>query len=719
MSNVENLKRIRSTAKARLTKYGNNLRKYINDKNSLEIVDALYSDFVCAWKNLEDKHDAYVSICDDNESSANEEWFDDVQKCFNDIRLMYMEYKKTVEVQTQILQALQFRDICDVDSNELFDDLERSVTHKFQNETVLRERDYLLKMFDDIESSRKQLCLIKGQDDNKSLFMWYAKIFNKFERVNKTVDDYVRSGRSEKGMEKGTAMRMTKIPLPTFDGNIRSYTRFIKDFKDMVLPNVKPTEAPFTLRQCLSNRIRAELSFCDDDVTDILSRLDEKYANPGKFVDCIITEIQQCRKLDDDDSKKFISFIDIIDRGCRDLKKLNLEQEVCNSHVLAIIEGKLPRDIQIEWYRMIHKQKIDMKDIERAALEYGMSELRSNSERKYGGVHNIEKVGEKETCFIHANSNHKISECRSYLGMRISERYDLLKNNSASFCCLMPNHRSGQCIRGKECGDGCKKYHHRSLHSDEYDGSTHTLIGDWPNEHEETVILPIMKVRTHGDDNINISWDTAANLSLITKNKAKSMNLNGKPVKLSVILAGGEKKVIESERYFVPIVNLNGQVKHVSAFGIERITNSISEIDTECIMNIFPGVPFGRIARPCGEVELLVGYDYAGWHPTKELCHKHLLLLSNQFGKCFGGNHPRLKESTQKYVNNVSVVNFVYKNGMSSDFFSMESMGVSCVPKCGNCMCRKCPIGGKSFTLKRRGNCTKSKAGYLFIQTVG
>ena len=293
--------------------------------------------------------------------------------------------------------------------------------------------------------------------------------------------------------------------------------------------------------------------------------------------------------------------------------------------------------------------------------------------------------------------------------------YDLLKNSSACFYCLMPNHRSDQCIRKKECGDGCKKYHHCSLHSDEYAGSSHTLIGDWPNEHEKTVILPIMKVQTHWVNNINILWDTAANLSLITKNKAKSMNLNGKPVKLSIILAGGEKKVIESERYFVPIVNLNGQVKHVSAFGIERIINSISEIDTECIMNIFPGVPFGQIARPCGEVELLVGYDYAGWHPTKELCHKHLL-LSNQFGKCFGGNHPRLKESTHKYVSNVSVVNFAYKYGMSTDFFSM---GVSCEPKCGNCMCRKCPIGGKSFTLKRRGNYTKSKAGYPFIQIVG
>ena len=202
-------------------------------------MDALYSDFVCAWKNLADKHDAYVSICGDNENSVTEEWFDEVQRCFNDIRFMYMKYKKTVEVQTQFFKALQFRDICKGNFNELFNDLEKSVAHKFQNETVLREQDLLLKMFDDIQSSHKQLCLIKGQDDNKSLSMWHMKIFNTFEHINKNVDDYLRLRRSKKGLEKGTVMRMAKIPLPTFDGNIRSYPHFIKDFKGMVLPNVK------------------------------------------------------------------------------------------------------------------------------------------------------------------------------------------------------------------------------------------------------------------------------------------------------------------------------------------------------------------------------------------------------------------------------------------------------------------------------------------------
>ena len=121
-----------------------------------------------------------------------------------------------------------------------------------------------------------------------------------------------------------------------------------------------------------------------------------------------------------------------------------------------------------------------------------------------------------------------------------------------------------------------------------------------------------------------------------------------------------------------------------------------------------------QIARPSGEVELLVGYDYAGRHPIKELCHEHLLLLNNQFGKCFMGNHPSVKECTQKYANNVLVVNYMYKYGISSDFFSIESMGVSYEPKCGNCLCRKCSVGGKSFTLKEEKEFYQIESGLSF-----
>ena len=74
----------------------------------------------------------------------------------------------------------------------------------------------------------------------------------------------------------------------------------------MVLPNVKPAEASFTLRRCLSESIRTELSFYDDHIDDILSRLDEKYADPAKLLDCIVSEIQRFKRLNEGDSRKFI-----------------------------------------------------------------------------------------------------------------------------------------------------------------------------------------------------------------------------------------------------------------------------------------------------------------------------------------------------------------------------------------------------------------------------
>ena len=146
----------------------------------------------------------------------------------------------------------------------------------------------------------------------------------------------------------------------------------------MPLPNLSSEEAAFTLRQCLSENVQNELADCDDDLDEMISRLDEKFANPAKLVDSIISEVQKFRRIDVDDNKRIISIVDLIDRGYRDLRKLNVEREMCNSHVLGIIEGKLPKNLQSGWYRTIYKKKmaINKKNpellkfvkIERAAL---------------------------------------------------------------------------------------------------------------------------------------------------------------------------------------------------------------------------------------------------------------------------------------------------------------------------------------------------------------
>ena len=310
---------------------------------------------------------------------------------------------------------------------------------------MLWEFNLVSKSFEGIQSAHHKLSVVKETDDDKSLASWNAKFHTNFRRLNTMVDNYLSA--EYKKVSSCAKFVMEKMPLPKFYGNVRNYLRFIKDFTTLVLPNLSSEEAAFTLQQCLSGNVQNELAACDHDLDEMISRLDEKFVNPAKLVDSIISEVQKFRRIDVDDNKRIISFVDLIDRGYRDLRKLKVEREMCNSHVLGIIEGKLPKNLQSDWYRTIYKKKIEINKkipelleflkIECAALEYGMSELRINHERKQACVAGCEQIDDSNMgCLIHNNEYHKTCECRAYLAMSIPEKYELLKSKFACFCCL-------------------------------------------------------------------------------------------------------------------------------------------------------------------------------------------------------------------------------------------------------------------------------------------
>ena len=104
------------------------------------------------------------------------------------------------------------------------------------------------------------------------------------------------------------------------------------------------------------------------------------------------------------------------------------------------------------------------------------------------------------------------------------------------------------------------------------------------------------------------------------------------------------------------------------------------------------------IQRPTGEIDVLVGYEYAGFHAVREQSVGHLIILNNQFVKCLSGTHQMLKEKTQKLVQHI-VIHHI-EHAKLEDFYSTEVMGAQCYQKCGSCKRGSCPIGGKNYTLK-------------------
>ena len=158
---------------------------------------------------------------------------------------------------------------------------------------------------------------------------------------------------------------------------------------------------------------------------------------------------------------------------------------------------------------------------------------------------------------------------------------------------------------------------------------------------------------------------------------------------------GGVETCVESYQYTISLLDERGTSYSVKAYGIEKITNDITSVGVESIAHLFKDVSTFDLQRPAGSVDLLIGLEYAAWHPRRVQSSGHLLLLKNQFGICIGGSHELLSENARKNILQVSV------NVISIDkFFSLESWGTQCSPQCGKCGCGKCPIGGKNYTTK-------------------
>ena len=179
-------------------------------------------------------------------------------------------------------------------------------------------------------------------------------------------------------------------------------------------------EAAFTFRQCLGKEVEAILGSGDFDVDQTIKRLDGKFVDPSKMVDSIIGEIQRYREIGNDDNKRLIEFVNIRERAYYDLRTLTMEKEINNCNVVSMIELKLPKNLALNWYRVIHStgSKVDKtKKLphyleflinERNALEYGMAELRVTSERRYNAIHYTEK--HRPTCLIHDSISHNTAQ---------------------------------------------------------------------------------------------------------------------------------------------------------------------------------------------------------------------------------------------------------------------------------------------------------------------
>ena len=722
---ANNVKQKRSHAKGRFTRTCNLLEKALDDgpkEADEEDISMYFSDVEKAWSVVEERHEDYVITLNEGEDTdPEEEWLVQIQSRYHKVRKRYVEFKHTIRLKSELTALERARDVeydMFVNQGKI---LAQSINSKHSADTISHAMHLVLNQFEETKRKHLDFTVKAPETDKGKNSGWLNTLVDQLAKFKSDVDTYLKNelcikSETEKpnlekpeksGNEKsvnGPAMKLQKMPLPKFNGDARYFHRFKREFEELVRPHVSKKEDAFILRQCLGEKVLETMGSCDFTCDQIMKRLDEKYGDPSKMTDAIISEITGFKKIENDDNKRIIEFINLIDKANHDLKGVKMEHEINNTNVVSLIESKLPKNLAMNWYRMIHT--VDSKVVksnkfpsllqflctERNAIEYGMVDFRLNSAKKCD-VNLFESKGDISKCLIHKTGGHKTEECRNYKDLPVDQKHDLLMKNFACFACLTPEHKINDCkVKSKCAHEGCDKFHHESLHVVEPVNFTNF------HGNKSRCLFPVMHIETgRKSQYVNVLWDTCASVSLITESKARDLKLSGVPSKLSIVMVGGVERCVESKRYKLPLKNLLGKIIHVDVYSISKISDRTNKIDLPEITRYFPDVDKKILRGSEGEVDVLIGYNYAALHPTPVSSAGQLNLLSNSFGQCVAGCFPN---SNQNY-GDVESVNFISSN-VVSDFFSVESLGVECQPRCGSCQCGTCALGSKNCTLKEQ-----------------
>ena len=149
----------------------------------------------------------------------------------------------------------------------------------------------------------------------------------------------------------------------------------------------------------------------------------------------------------DNHDSKFIDLVNIIERGYRDLKRINFEKEMSNSTTVSMLEAIVPRTIRREWSWEVNRKDSRINDTNQFKnwLDF-LLEQKQILEHKAADLHKgSDSTTSKCYCWIHKSNVHSIEECYSYINKMQEERVACVKEFAACFNCLATEHRLNEC----------------------------------------------------------------------------------------------------------------------------------------------------------------------------------------------------------------------------------------------------------------------------------
>lgn len=294
------------------------------------------------------------------------------------------------------------------------------------------------------------------------------------------------------------------------------------------------------------------------------------------------------------------------------------------------------------------------------------------------GIHSAQnttnQVKRPIKCHV-CEDNHKVTGCPTYKDCTANEKVQVIKRHRLCFSCLVRGHVTRDCRSKRPCGkDGCTKTHHPSIHVDPPSASATNSTLD------KDGILPVLRARFRSVNGRvregNILVDSGAATTIIRKDFAIALGLQGKREGLQLSVVGGEKLNQRDSRrvrfWISPLTE--GEEFEIEAHELNETVISVPPLDRAWLSS-FPHLSDVEFTHKAVPIDLILGVQYSHLHAEEEI----------RQGLPFepGGKRTRLGwfviGADCKASSDYSV-RFVHKVVMTA-FYNLETLGVR-VPDC-------------------------------------
>ena len=284
-----------------------------------------------------------------------------------------------------------------------------------------------------------------------------------------------------------SVIKVKRVDLDPFDGDIRKYPAFKSDFTKLIAPRYGSDniQLAFALKSYLVPKVREEVESCSDDYPAMWKRLDTIFGDKGRLISTIIEEVTKLQQVKVNDESYSLSMIKVIEKAHRDLSRLDAQTEMANAQTITIIEKRMTTAMRQEWSKEVAGKELTseakfnqlLKWLHgwRDRLEYLTDEIRAPVANIQGSTSYLNRDrdssssgSKKHVCWLHKEQGgHPIWRCREFIAKPLAERKRLVEINKACKGCLLVTCTDNDCLKRWKCNVGnCGANHNKLLHEE-------------------------------------------------------------------------------------------------------------------------------------------------------------------------------------------------------------------------------------------------------------